>query len=234
MTETCRSARTAACPDHELAGRRPSRGRRLRAVRRERRRRLAGARVGRHAAVRRPPGAPREERRGTGSACCRSVGPLSVYLRGLLHLLRHRYDVVVDVQNGVPFWSRLVARGTGGRPGAPRAPGAVAGRRRPGGRADRLVPGVAGRAAGLPRAAATSTVSDASRRTWSRSACSRAHRRSCTTAPRPGRPRRGPLRHAAPVRRGPAGAAQAGGARRRRRRRLAALPDVHLDVVGHG
>ena len=38
-------------------------------------------------------------------------GPLSVYLRGLLHLLRHRYDVVVDVQNGVPFWSRLVARG---------------------------------------------------------------------------------------------------------------------------
>jgi glycosyltransferase involved in cell wall biosynthesis len=38
-------------------------------------------------------------------------GRLSVYLRGMLHLLRHRYDVVVDVQNGVPFWSRLVARG---------------------------------------------------------------------------------------------------------------------------
>jgi glycosyltransferase involved in cell wall biosynthesis len=36
-------------------------------------------------------------------------GRLSVYARGLLHLLRHplRYDVVVDVQNGVPFWSRL-------------------------------------------------------------------------------------------------------------------------------
>ncbi len=31
---------------------------------------------------------------------------------GLLHLLRHggRYDVVVDVQNGVPFWAPLVAR----------------------------------------------------------------------------------------------------------------------------
>jgi glycosyltransferase involved in cell wall biosynthesis len=38
-------------------------------------------------------------------------GRLSVYLRGLLHLLTHRYDVVVDVQNGVPFWSRLVTRG---------------------------------------------------------------------------------------------------------------------------
>ena len=39
-------------------------------------------------------------------------GRLSVYLHGLLHLLRHRYryDVVVDVQNGVPFWSRLVTR----------------------------------------------------------------------------------------------------------------------------
>lgn len=36
-------------------------------------------------------------------------GRLTVYARGLLHLLRHRYDVVVDVQNGVPFWSRLVA-----------------------------------------------------------------------------------------------------------------------------
>jgi glycosyltransferase involved in cell wall biosynthesis len=37
-------------------------------------------------------------------------GRLSVYLRGLLHLLGHRYDAVVDVQNGVPFWSRLVTR----------------------------------------------------------------------------------------------------------------------------
>ena len=37
-------------------------------------------------------------------------GRLTVYLRGLLHLARHRYDVVVDVQNGVPFWSRLAAR----------------------------------------------------------------------------------------------------------------------------
>lgn len=33
-------------------------------------------------------------------------GRLTVYLRGVLHLLVKRYDVVVDVQNGVPFWSR--------------------------------------------------------------------------------------------------------------------------------
>jgi len=32
-------------------------------------------------------------------------GRLTVYLRAVLHLLLHRYDVVVDVQNGVPFWS---------------------------------------------------------------------------------------------------------------------------------
>lgn len=35
----------------------------------------------------------------------------SVYLHGMLHVLRHRddYDVVLDVQNGVPFWAPLVA-----------------------------------------------------------------------------------------------------------------------------
>lgn len=36
----------------------------------------------------------------------------SVYLHGLWHVLRHGrdYDVVLDVQNGVPFWSPLVAK----------------------------------------------------------------------------------------------------------------------------
>lgn len=36
----------------------------------------------------------------------------SVYLHGMWHLLRHSrdYDVVLDVQNGVPFWSPLVTR----------------------------------------------------------------------------------------------------------------------------
>jgi glycosyltransferase involved in cell wall biosynthesis len=37
-------------------------------------------------------------------------GRLTVYLRALLHLLLNRYDVVVDVQNGVPFWSPLFTR----------------------------------------------------------------------------------------------------------------------------
>lgn len=36
----------------------------------------------------------------------------SVYLHGMWHLLRHGrdYDIVLDVQNGVPFWSPLVSR----------------------------------------------------------------------------------------------------------------------------
>ena len=48
-------------------------------------------------------GAVRVLRRGNRFTC---------YLHGLAHLARHRddYDVVVDVQNGVPFWSPLVAR----------------------------------------------------------------------------------------------------------------------------
>jgi glycosyltransferase involved in cell wall biosynthesis len=38
----------------------------------------------------------------------------TVYLRAIAHLLRHprRYDAVIDVQNGVPFWSPLFFRGT--------------------------------------------------------------------------------------------------------------------------
>jgi glycosyltransferase involved in cell wall biosynthesis len=36
----------------------------------------------------------------------------SVFARAAVHLLRrgHRYDVIVDVQNGVPFWSPLLTR----------------------------------------------------------------------------------------------------------------------------
>ncbi len=40
----------------------------------------------------------------------RRGGRLSVYPRAALHLLARRADVVVDVQNGLPFFSRLVAR----------------------------------------------------------------------------------------------------------------------------
>nr|WP_257906960.1 glycosyltransferase family 4 protein [Janibacter limosus] len=36
----------------------------------------------------------------------------SVYLHGMWHVLRHgrSYDVILDVQNGVPFWAPLVAK----------------------------------------------------------------------------------------------------------------------------
>jgi glycosyltransferase involved in cell wall biosynthesis len=40
----------------------------------------------------------------------RRGGRLSVYPRALLHVLRHRPRVVVDVQNGLPFGSTLVTR----------------------------------------------------------------------------------------------------------------------------
>ena len=48
-----------------------------------------------------------------GFTIIRRGGRYGVYVAGLLHLLvrRHRYDAVVDVQNGVPFWSPLVFRG---------------------------------------------------------------------------------------------------------------------------
>lgn len=57
-------------------------------------------------------GAEREVKR-DGFTIMRRGGRYTIYLRALLHLLRHRrhYDVVVDVQNGVPFWSPLVFRG---------------------------------------------------------------------------------------------------------------------------
>lgn len=40
----------------------------------------------------------------------RRGGRLTIYLRALWHVLRHRADVVIDVQNGMPFFSVLVAR----------------------------------------------------------------------------------------------------------------------------
>ncbi len=42
----------------------------------------------------------------------RRGGRFGCYLAGLAHLVTHRddYDVVFDVQNGVPFWSPLVAK----------------------------------------------------------------------------------------------------------------------------
>lgn len=42
----------------------------------------------------------------------RQGGRFGCYLAGLAHLVRHRddYDVVLDVQNGVPFWAPLVSK----------------------------------------------------------------------------------------------------------------------------
>lgn len=48
-----------------------------------------------------------------GFTIIRRGGRYTVYLRALLHLLLRgrRYDTVIDVQNGVPFWSPLLFRG---------------------------------------------------------------------------------------------------------------------------
>lgn len=57
-------------------------------------------------------GAPREEVR-AGFRIVRAGGKLTVYPRALLELWSGRLgrpDVVVDVQNGLPFWSRLATR----------------------------------------------------------------------------------------------------------------------------
>ncbi|TWP37254.1 glycosyltransferase family 4 protein [Leekyejoonella antrihumi] len=42
----------------------------------------------------------------------RRGGRFTCYLRGLAHVARHGsdYDVIIDVQNGVPFWSPLTSR----------------------------------------------------------------------------------------------------------------------------
>lgn len=53
--------------------------------------------------------APADEVR-AGVRYRRRGGHLGVYLHALAHLVRRRADVVVDVQNGLPFFSRLVTR----------------------------------------------------------------------------------------------------------------------------
>jgi glycosyltransferase involved in cell wall biosynthesis len=58
------------------------------------------------------PGAPRRELR-AGVRIVRAGGKLTVYAQALLALSTGRLgrpDVVVDVQNGLPFWSRLATR----------------------------------------------------------------------------------------------------------------------------
>jgi glycosyltransferase involved in cell wall biosynthesis len=54
-------------------------------------------------------GAPAVEQRG-GITIRRRGGTLTVYLAALLHLLRHRrrYDAILDLQNGIPFFAPLV------------------------------------------------------------------------------------------------------------------------------
>jgi glycosyltransferase involved in cell wall biosynthesis len=57
-------------------------------------------------------GAPRLEYR-DGIRIVRAGGKLTVYLQALFHLMTGRLgrpNVIVDVQNGLPFWSKLVAR----------------------------------------------------------------------------------------------------------------------------
>lgn len=57
------------------------------------------------------PGAAREARHGRVRVLRRG-NRFTTYLAGLLHTARHRsaYDIVIDVQNGVPFWSPLASR----------------------------------------------------------------------------------------------------------------------------
>jgi glycosyltransferase involved in cell wall biosynthesis len=56
------------------------------------------------------PGAPHETWLG-GVRVVRRGGRFTVYTRAMAHLLfSRRYDLVVDVQNGVPFWTPLVSR----------------------------------------------------------------------------------------------------------------------------
>lgn len=55
------------------------------------------------------PGSPREARRDNVRYLYRGT-KVTVYLRGLLHTLLSRPDRVVDVQNGLPFFTRFVRR----------------------------------------------------------------------------------------------------------------------------
>ncbi len=55
------------------------------------------------------PGSLKQEQRG-GITFSRAGGRFSVYPRALLWLWRRRFDVVVDTQNGIPFFARLATR----------------------------------------------------------------------------------------------------------------------------
>lgn len=57
------------------------------------------------------PGGARETRHGDVQVRRRG-GRFTCYLHGMWHVLRHghEYDVVLDVQNGVPFWAPLVSK----------------------------------------------------------------------------------------------------------------------------
>ena len=57
------------------------------------------------------PGASPRTRHGDVDVVRRG-GRFTVYLRALAHVIRHgrRFDVVIDVQNGLPFWTALVTR----------------------------------------------------------------------------------------------------------------------------
>lgn len=59
----------------------------------------------------RPTGLAREEHHGRVRVMRRG-GRLGCYAAGMAHVITHpySYDVIIDIQNGLPFWSRLVTR----------------------------------------------------------------------------------------------------------------------------
>ncbi|WP_297006448.1 glycosyltransferase family 4 protein [uncultured Corynebacterium sp.] len=74
---------------------------------------LASEEGGRHdvtfRTARYPGSAPVEHRNGV--TYVRGGGAVGVYPGAWLHMLRHRFDVIVDTQNGVPFFARVFGRG---------------------------------------------------------------------------------------------------------------------------
>ena len=95
-------------------------------------------------------GAPAEETTAAGVRIVRAGGRLSVYPLAALRFLRHRLgrpDVVIDVQNGVPFMAQALVRYADRLVVPSRAPRAVAGRHGPG----VVAAGLVRRVAGAPR-----------------------------------------------------------------------------------
>ena len=180
-------------------------------------------------------GAPRDEvvdgvrfvRRGT---------KLDIYVRTFLALLLGRYgkvDVVVDVQNGLPFFTRL----------ATRKPVVVLVHHVHREQWPVVYPGLVGRigwwiesrrrpAAVPPQSVRRGVAGDAPRARRARRRPRAHHRRPQRQRPAPGRRRRRARPRPASAS-WPAGAAQAGRARDRRRRAMRSdHPDVVLDIVG--